>query len=103
MAVAGFGRDDLQITLQNNVLTVSGERKADHVGEILHRGIANRPFTRRFELAEHMQIDGASLKDGLLVIDLKRELPEALKPRRIPIGNPDQPAIEPRRLQNQAA
>ena len=103
MAVAGFGRDDLQITLQNNVLTVSGERKVDHVGEILHRGIASRPFTRRFELAEHMQIGGASLKDGLLVIDLKRELPEALKPRQIPIGNPDQPAAEPRRLQNQAA
>jgi molecular chaperone IbpA len=103
MAVAGFTHDDLQIEVQSNLLTVSGERKTDHVGEVLYRGIANRPFHRRFELAEHMQVAGAELRDGLLTIDLKRVLPEALKPRTIPIGGTDQAALEPRRLQNQAA
>jgi molecular chaperone IbpA len=103
MAVAGFTRDDLEIQIQNDLLTVSGERKTDHVGEILHRGIANRPFTRRFELAEHMRVLGATLRDGLLVIDLKRELPESLKPRTIPIGAADASASEPRLLQGQAA
>lgn len=103
MAVAGFTRDDLQISLQDNLLTVSGERKMDHIGEVLHRGIANRPFSRRFELAEHMQVVGANLQDGLLVIDLKRELPEALKPRQIPINVNEKAATEPRLLKNQAA
>lgn len=103
MAVAGFKHDDLQISLQDNMLTVSGERRTDHVGEVLHRGIANRPFTRRFELAEHMQVVAADLRDGLLVIELKREIPEALKPRQIPIGTNDNAKAEPRRLQNQAA
>lgn len=104
MAVAGFTRDDLQISLQDNMLTVSGERRTDHIGEVLHRGIANRPFTRRFELAEHMQVVAADLRDGLLVIDLKREIPEALKPRQIPIGTGDKALAEqPRRLETQAA
>jgi molecular chaperone IbpA len=103
MAVAGFTRDDLQISLQDNMLTVSGERRTDHIGEVLHRGIANRPFTRRFELAEHMQVVAADLRDGLLVIDLKREIPEALKPRQIPIGTGDKVVGEPRRLGTQAA
>ncbi|WP_426269266.1 Hsp20 family protein [Dyella kyungheensis] len=103
MAVAGFTRDDLQISLQDNMLTVSGERPTDHVGEVLHRGIANRPFTRRFELAEHMQVVSADLRDGLLVIDLKREIPEALKPRQIPIGTVGKALAEPRRLETQAA
>ena len=103
MAVAGFTRDDLQIEIQNNLLTVSGERKTDHIGEVLHRGIANRPFTRRFELAEHMQVAGADLRDGLLIIDLKRELPEALKSRTIPIGSGELVAPEPRLLQSRAA
>jgi molecular chaperone IbpA len=103
MAVAGFTHDDLQIQVQNNLLTVAGERKIDHAGEILHRGIANRPFTRRFELAEHMQVVSADLRDGLLIIDLKRELPEALKPRMVPIGTTERQASEPRLLQSQAA
>ncbi len=67
------------------------------------RGVANRPFTRRFELAEHMQVVAADLRDGLLVIELKREIPEALKPRQIPIGKDDNAKAEPRRLQNQTA
>jgi len=103
MALAGFSRDDLRIEVQNNLLTVTGERKTDHVGEILHRGIANRPFTRRFDLAEHMLVARAELHDGLLVIDLKRELPEALKPRTIPIGGAEKAPSEARLLQSQAA
>lgn len=103
MAVAGFTREDLQVSLQDNLLTVSGERHTDHIGEVLHRGIANRPFARRFELAEHMQVVNAELHDGLLVIDLKREIPEALKPRQIPIVNSDRARDEPRRLATQAA
>lgn len=87
MAVAGFAQEDMTITLQPNLLVVTGE-KADNVqGEYLHRGIANRPFNRRFELADHVQVAGASLVNGLLTIDLKREIPEAMKPRQISIGN----------------
>jgi len=85
MAVAGFGEGDLDIAVQSNWLTVTGERGAETEGEYLHRGIATRPFQRRFELAEHMQVVGARLADGLLSIDLKREVPEAMKPRRISI------------------
>lgn len=86
MAVAGFSRDEINLTVQANVLTVSGERKGEQEGEVLHRGIANRPFSRRFELAEHVQVTGARMENGLLVIDLKREIPEAYKLRRIEIG-----------------
>lgn len=85
MAVAGFRDKDLEISTQGNWLTVSGERAAEPEGEYLHRGIASRPFQRRFELAEHVRVVGARLADGLLSIDLKREIPEAMKPRRIDI------------------
>ena len=87
MAIAGFAREDINITVQANMLTVSGERQGEQEGEVLHRGIANRPFSRRFELAEHVQVTGARMEHGLLVIDLKREIPEAYKLRRIEIGN----------------
>ncbi len=103
MAVAGFARDELDITVQANMLTVSGERKNEPEGEVLHRGIANRPFSRRFELAEHVQISGAQLKDGLLIIDLRREVPEALRPRRIEIGDASEAAPQVRQLESQAA
>ncbi|PXV58991.1 molecular chaperone IbpA [Dyella jiangningensis] len=86
MAVAGFSRGDINITVQGNMLTVTGERKGEQEGEVLHRGIANRPFNRRFELADHMQVTGAHMENGLLVIDLKREIPEAYKLRRVEIG-----------------
>jgi molecular chaperone IbpA len=86
MALAGFSREDVNLTVQANMLTVSGERKGESEGETLHRGIANRPFNRRFELAEHVQVTGARMENGLLVIDLKREVPEAYKLRRIEIG-----------------
>ena len=89
MAVAGFGEGDLDIESKENVPTVSGEKK-DEAGqgrEVLYRGIAGRSFERRFQLADHVEVTGASLENGLLHIDLVRELPEAMKPRKIAIGN----------------
>jgi len=89
LAVAGFKPDEIDITAQQNVLIVSG-RKSDETGEkgsdYIYRGIANRSFERRFALADHIQVRGADLKDGLLSIELVREIPEAMKPRKIDIG-----------------
>ncbi|MGB0571524.1 MAG: Hsp20 family protein [Alphaproteobacteria bacterium] len=86
MAIAGFGSDDIDITQTNNCLVVKGEQaKAEGEETFLHRGIATRAFERRFDLAEHVNVTGADLVNGLLVIDLKREVPEALKPRKIEI------------------
>lgn len=90
LAVAGFGEDELELESHENVLTVSGHKapSADNdEAEYLHRGIAERGFERRFQLADHVRVDGAELKHGLLVISLKRELPEALKPRKIVIND----------------
>jgi len=88
MAVAGFSDDDIAITSEQNRLLVSGNRadEPEEQGEYLHRGIATRSFERRFNLAEHVRIVGASLENGLLHIDLEREIPEAMKPRTIKIG-----------------
>jgi molecular chaperone IbpA len=86
MAVAGFAEGDLTITQQPNLLIVTGEKKSEVEGEYLHRGIAYRPFNRRFELADHVRVAGASILNGLLTIDLKREVPEAMKPRQIQIS-----------------
>jgi molecular chaperone IbpA len=86
MAVAGFGRDDLTLTDRPNLLVVSGSRKSSGSEPVyLHKGIAEREFERRFELADHVKVARASLEAGLLTIELERELPEALKPRRIEI------------------
>lgn len=96
MAVAGFGESDLEIEVKENLLRVAG-KKADDAAErkFLHRGIANRAFERRFQLADHVRVDGAHLKDGLLHVDLVREIPEAMKPRKIEIGSSEPtPAIE---------
>ena len=82
VAVAGFEQSDLDITFQSNLLTVTG-KKQEAVDAYLHRGIAGRPFEHRFELADHVRVNGADLKNGLLSIDLVREIPEALKPRKI--------------------
>ncbi len=88
LAVAGFSEDDLDITFHENALTVAGARpEADENRTFLHQGIAGRSFERRFQLAEHVKIDGASLVNGLLNIELKRELPEAKKPRKISIND----------------
>ena len=89
LAVAGFKSDEIDITAQQNVLIVSG-RKGDENEQsgsnYIYRGIANRSFERRFALADHIQVRGADLKDGLLAIELVREIPEAMKPRKISIG-----------------
>ncbi|MBP1472801.1 Hsp20 family protein [Frateuria sp. MAH-13] len=88
MAVAGFRRDELDIALQPNLLVVTGERRnSEQQGDYLYRGIASRSFSRRFELADHVKVTGANLADGLLTIELEREIPEAMRPRRIAIGN----------------
>ena len=85
MAVAGFAEDELAITAEPNLLVVTGEKKDDGSSQYLHRGIANRPFTRRFELADHVKVVAARLVNGLLTIELQREIPEAMKPRQIAI------------------
>jgi molecular chaperone IbpA len=89
LAVAGFKPDEIDITAQQNVLLVTGrksEETEERGGEFVYRGIANRSFERRFALADHIQVRGADLKDGLLSIELVREIPEAMKPRKIDIG-----------------
>lgn len=88
MAVAGFSEDDISITSEQNRLFVTGNSADDkeEQGEYLHRGIATRAFERRFNLADHVNVIGASLENGLLHIDLEREVPEAMKPRTIKIG-----------------
>jgi molecular chaperone IbpA len=87
MAVAGFGKEDVEIEVKENTLSIRGERKeADTERTFLHRGIASRAFERRFQLADHVEVHGADLKDGLLSVDLKREVPERLKPRIIQVG-----------------
>jgi len=91
MAVAGFGPDDLELTVRENSLIIAGRVKAEtETGEVLYRGIAGRAFERRFVLADHIVVDGADLQNGLLHVGLKRVVPEALKPRRIQIGSATQ-------------
>ena len=87
LAVAGFKSPEIEITAHQNLLTVQG-RKSDEAatGQFLHLGIATRGFERRFELADFVRVERADLEDGLLVIDLLREVPEAMKPKRIPVG-----------------
>jgi molecular chaperone IbpA len=97
MAVAGFKPDELNIEVKENVLTVQGRKAAnDDSRKFLHRGLAERNFERRFQLADYVVVTEADLSDGLLLISLKREVPEAKKARRIEIGSaaPAAPAIE---------
>jgi len=92
MAVAGFSEDDLNLDVKEGVLSVRGTKSEEtsngdeNENRFLHRGIATRSFERRFQLADYVEVTGADLKDGLLHVDLKRELPETMKPRSIPIG-----------------
>jgi molecular chaperone IbpA len=102
MAVAGFGPEDLDVVVQDNALLVSSKAKKEEAnGRYLHRGIARRAFERRFQLADHIKVVGASLDNGLLHVELVREIPEAMKPRTIAIqaGSPATPKVE----QKQAA
>ncbi|MEP9386765.1 Hsp20 family protein [Mesorhizobium sp. KR9-304] len=95
MAVAGFAENELSMTQEQNMLMVAGQKSGEETGEYLHRGIAGRAFERRFQLADHVKVTGAGLKNGLLTIDLKREIPEEMKPRRIEIaGGKVAPKIE---------
>jgi molecular chaperone IbpA len=88
MAVAGFSEDEINVDVKEQTLNVRGEKTAeDKERQFLHRGIAARAFERRFQLADHVEVKGADLKDGLLHIDLVRNVPERLKPRSIAIGN----------------
>lgn len=87
IAVAGFRAEDIDITAQQNLLTIQGRKRDDvTTGEMLHVGIANRGFERRFDLADYVRVENADLKDGMLVIDLLREVPDAMKPKKIAIG-----------------
>jgi molecular chaperone IbpA len=98
VAVAGFTENDLSIEVKENALTIRGEKqaaKSEAPGEVLHQGIASRAFERRFQLADHVEVKGATLENGLLHVDLVRQIPEAMKPRQIPIGTNSPTAIEP--------
>jgi molecular chaperone IbpA len=87
MAVAGFGKQDVKIEVKENTLSIRGEKKeAEKERAFLHRGIASRAFERRFQLADYVEVRGADVMDGLLSVDLEREVPERLKPRLIEIG-----------------
>ena len=89
VAVAGFGEQDLSLETKENTLTIKGEKqqpKEKKSGDVLYQGIAARSFERVFQLAEHVRVTGAALENGLLHVDLVREIPEAKKPRQIPIG-----------------
>ena len=87
MALAGFSPDEIELVQKENVLFVAGHKNADQQpeAEVLHRGIATRPFRQTFNLAEHVKVTNATFEHGLLTVQLKREVPEALKPRRIEI------------------
>ena len=97
MAVAGFGEEDLSIEAKQNTLTVKGEKKEQADGDenkVLYRGIAARSFERRFQLADHVEVRGAGLENGLLHIELVREIPEAMKPRTIAINGSSKKQVE---------
>ena len=100
MAVAGFASDDLDVVVKENTLTVTGKaRKDDEKTQYLHRGIARRAFERHFELADHIKVAGASIDNGLLHIDLVREVPEEAKPRKVTIAT----ASAPQTIEQKAA
>ena len=106
MAVAGFAEGDLSIDVKENTLSIRGEKQAgqeETTGTYLHRGIASRSFERRFQLADHVLVKGATLENGLLHVDLVRELPEAMKPRTIPIATKTDKAEKPKVIDRKAA
>ena len=96
VAVAGFAENELSIESKENTLTIKGEKqvKQDNSGEVLYQGIAARAFERVFQLADYVTVRGAALENGLLHVDLVREIPEAKKPRQIPIGNGQPKVVE---------
>src|SRR5688572_9647589 len=99
LAVAGFTEADLSIELKENTLTIRGDKQvkeAENAGEVLYQGIAARAFERRFQLADHVEVKGAALENGLLHVDLERKIPEAMKPRQIAIGSGSPKVVEAR-------
>lgn len=103
MAAAGFGEDDLDVTVKENGLTIKGKKTDAEQDKVkyLYRGIATRSFERRFELADHIKVTGARLENGILSLDLVREVPEAMKPRNIKIGGTRAP--RPKVIEGSAA
>lgn len=87
LAVAGFEEQELEIEVEGGVLTVRGRKADDDNKRYLHKGIAFRSFERKFNLADHVQVEGAALKNGLLVVELLKVIPDQMKPRRVPIGS----------------
>jgi molecular chaperone IbpA len=94
VAVAGFGDKDITVEVADGVLTVTGKREGATAPTYLHQGIAGRAFERKFQLAEHVEVRGAKLENGLLHVDLERVVPEAKKPRKIAINAPELKTIE---------
>ena len=97
MALAGFRPSEISVDVEGRVLTISGQPQSREAGgALLHRGISQRPFERRFVLAEHVEVEGASLSDGMLIVDLARVVPESARPRRIAVtgGQPTAAVIE---------
>jgi molecular chaperone IbpA len=92
LAVAGFGVHDITVTAEQNALAIEGKKPDEAAREYLYQGIAARPFRRVFNLADYVQVKQASIQDGLLIIDLVREVPEAMKPRRIAISTGTSPS-----------
>jgi molecular chaperone IbpA len=101
LAVPGFRPDELSVEGRPNLLVVSGQRSTDRGGQYLHRGLTTRGFERRFDLADFVEVRGASLADGLLTIELRREVPEAMRPRRIEIASGAAPG--PRQVEGRQA
>jgi molecular chaperone IbpA len=98
LALAGFTADEVSVTAEQNVLTVEGRKSEKDEHQYLYRGISARPFKRVFNLADHVEVKGASFEAGLLNIDLVLEVPEARKPRRVPINGPtESPKMEHRK------
>jgi len=104
MAVAGFSRDEINIEVKENVLTIKGQKKpVEKESKYLHRGIATRNFERRFQLADHVFVKEAEMDNGLLHVELVRELPEAMKPRTIPIGTAKKEGDDAKLIEGEAS
>jgi len=88
LAVAGFSENEIDVQVEKGVLTISGKKENNKDGHYLHRGIANRSFERKFNLADHVEVVNAEMNNGLLTVSLQKEIPEAMKPRKIAVNGP---------------